>query len=72
VTFVGYSDIRWIEAEGDYGRLNAGSRSWLLRETMNSLEALDGTPLHAHSPLDDRERRSDLRARVPDAATRQP
>jgi two-component system, LytTR family, response regulator len=38
VTFVRHSDIPWIEAEGDYGRLNAGSRSWLLRETMNSAE----------------------------------
>ena len=39
VTFVRHSEIDWIGAEGDYVRLHAGARSWLVRETMTSAES---------------------------------
>ena len=32
------SRIDWIEAEGDYVRIHAGGRSWLMRETMQGIE----------------------------------
>ena len=32
-------DIDWIEAERDYMRLHLGDRSWLIHETISSLEA---------------------------------
>src|SRR5690606_977831 len=36
--------IEWIGAEGNYARLHAGSRSYLIRETMSALESkLDPT-----------------------------
>ncbi len=38
VTFVRHADIDWVEADGDYVRLHAGPRSWMLRETMASVE----------------------------------
>ncbi|MFC5743283.1 LytR/AlgR family response regulator transcription factor [Dyella tabacisoli] len=33
-----HSDVDWIEASGDYVTLHAGKRSYLIRETMDSLE----------------------------------
>jgi len=38
VTFVRLADLDWVEAEGDYLKLHAGARSWLVRETMASAE----------------------------------
>jgi two-component system LytT family response regulator len=39
VTFLRPDEIAWIEAEGNYLRLHAGRKSYLLRETMNAAEA---------------------------------
>ena len=39
VTFLRPDGIDWIEAEGNYLRLHAGKKSYLLRETMNAAEA---------------------------------
>ena len=39
VIFLRPDEIDWIEADGNYLRLRAGSKSYLLRETMNSAEA---------------------------------
>ena len=30
--------VDWVEAEGDYVRIHAGTRSWLMRSTMASME----------------------------------
>jgi two-component system LytT family response regulator len=38
VTLVRHADIDWVGAEGDYVRLHAGSKSWLARDTMTSVE----------------------------------
>jgi two-component system LytT family response regulator len=38
LVFVRHADIDWVGAEGDYVRLHAGERSWLVRETMSSVE----------------------------------
>ena len=37
--FVPVADVDWIEAEGNYVRLQTGERSHLIRETMKALEA---------------------------------
>lgn len=39
IFFLRVDEIDWIEADGDYMRLHAGSKSHLLRETMNNLAA---------------------------------
>jgi two-component system LytT family response regulator len=39
VQLVDVADIERIEADGNYAQLHAGTKSWLLRETMTSLEA---------------------------------
>jgi two-component system LytT family response regulator len=39
ITFLKPDEIEWIEAEGNYLRLHAGAKSYLLRETMNAAEA---------------------------------
>lgn len=39
ITFLRADEIDWIEAAGNYVRLNAGKESHLLRETMQSLES---------------------------------
>lgn len=39
IFFLRVDEIDWIEADGDYMRLHAGSKSHLLRETMNDLAA---------------------------------
>jgi two-component system LytT family response regulator len=39
VQLVDVADIERIEADGNYAQLHAGVKSWLLRETMTSLEA---------------------------------
>ena len=39
ITFVKPDEIDWIEAEGNYLRLHAGKKNYLLRETMNAAEA---------------------------------
>jgi two-component system response regulator AlgR len=39
LTRVAVADIDRIEAERDYMRLHAGSRSWLIHETIGALEA---------------------------------
>jgi two-component system LytT family response regulator len=39
VIFLKMDEIDWIEAAGDYASLHVGSRTHLLRETLNSLEA---------------------------------
>ena len=38
VVFVRYSDIDWVEAEGDYVRIHAGKNSWLVRERIKRVE----------------------------------
>jgi two-component system LytT family response regulator len=37
VTFVRHAEVDWIESEGDYVRIHAGERSWLMRETLSSV-----------------------------------
>ncbi len=39
VFFVKTSAIEWVEANGDYARLHSAERSYLLRRTMNEMEA---------------------------------
>lgn len=39
VFFLKLSAIEWVEANGDYARLHSGERSYLLRRTMNEMEA---------------------------------
>jgi two-component system LytT family response regulator len=39
VLFLSPEEIEWIEAAGNYVRLNAGGESHLLRETMSGVEA---------------------------------
>ena len=39
IFFLKVDEIDWIEADGDYMRLHVGSKSHLLRETMNDLDA---------------------------------
>ena len=39
IVVVRTSDIQWIEAEGNYARIHAGGRHYLLRQTLNALEA---------------------------------
>jgi len=39
IFFLKVDEIDWIEADGDYMRLHVGSKSHLLRETMNDLNA---------------------------------
>lgn len=39
ITFLKPDEIDWIEAEGNYLRLHADKKSYLLRETMNAAEA---------------------------------
>jgi two-component system LytT family response regulator len=34
ITLVRHAEIDWVQAEGDYVRLHAGARSFLVRETM--------------------------------------
>jgi two-component system LytT family response regulator len=44
IIFIKASQIDWIQAEGNYSRLHAGDASFLLRESMQSLdETLDDT-----------------------------
>jgi two-component system LytT family response regulator len=38
VRFVKPAEIDWLEAQGNYVRLHAGKRSYLIRERMNALE----------------------------------
>ena len=38
MTFLRTEDIDWVDAAGNYVRLNANGGSYLMRETMNSLE----------------------------------
>lgn len=38
VLFLRVSEIRWIEAEGNYVRVHVGEESYLVRETMSALE----------------------------------
>ncbi len=39
IFFIKVEEIDWIEAEGNYVRLHAGKQSYLLRDTLSSLEA---------------------------------
>jgi two-component system LytT family response regulator len=39
VFFLRIDALEWIEACGDYVNLHAGEKSWLLRRTMNEMEA---------------------------------
>lgn len=43
LVFLRHAEIDWIEAEGDYVRIHAGPRSWLVRQTMKGVEADLGT-----------------------------
>jgi len=43
LVFLRHPEIDWVEAEGDYVRIHAGPKSWLVRETMKSVEADLGT-----------------------------
>jgi two-component system, LytTR family, response regulator len=38
-TFISTGDVDWVEGLGDYAGLHVGSRTHLIRETLNSLEA---------------------------------
>jgi len=38
VIFVKHAEIDWVGAEGDYVRIHAGARSWLVRDTLSSVE----------------------------------
>jgi two-component system, LytTR family, response regulator len=38
ITFLDVDDLEWVEADGDYVRLHAGSRSHLHRSTLSNLE----------------------------------
>jgi len=38
VVFVRHAEIDWVGAEGDYVRLHAGARDWLVRDTLGSVE----------------------------------
>jgi two-component system LytT family response regulator len=42
VSFVDIESIDWVEAEGNYVRIHAGSQVYLMRETMNGLIARIG------------------------------
>ena len=42
VSFVDIDSIDWVEAEGNYVRIHAGSQVYLMRETMNGLIARIG------------------------------
>jgi len=37
VVLVPYAQIGWVEAEGDYVRVHAGAKSWLMRQTLSAL-----------------------------------
>jgi two-component system LytT family response regulator len=37
--FLSVDDITWLEAQGNYVRIHAGARSYLLRDTLKELEA---------------------------------
>jgi two-component system LytT family response regulator len=65
VTLVACAEIDWIEAQGDYACLHAGSREHLLRETMTSLEnRLDARFVRIHrSAIVNAERVRELRSR---------
>jgi two-component system LytT family response regulator len=39
VAFVPTDEVEWIEADGNYARIHARGRDYLLRETMNALDA---------------------------------
>ena len=39
IIFLRADEITWIAAEGNYARLHVGKKSWLMRETMTSLES---------------------------------
>jgi two-component system LytT family response regulator len=39
VAFVPTGEVEWIEADGNYARIHAGGRDYLLRDTMKALEA---------------------------------
>ena len=41
--FVRHDEIDWVEAQGDYVRLHAGERHWLVRDTMAAVENRLGT-----------------------------
>jgi two-component system LytT family response regulator len=45
VSFVDIDSIDWVEAEGNYVRIHAGSQIYLMRETMNGLIARIGERL---------------------------
>ncbi|MDQ2869436.1 MAG: LytTR family DNA-binding domain-containing protein [Acidobacteriota bacterium] len=38
VSFVRHADVDWIEGAGDYVRLHAADREWLLRDTLGAVE----------------------------------
>ena len=38
VELVRHADIDWAESEGDYVRIHAGKKTWLVRDTMSKLE----------------------------------
>jgi two-component system, LytTR family, response regulator len=40
VTFVKTSDVDWVQAEGNYVRVHAGSASHLIRETLGAVESI--------------------------------
>jgi two-component system, LytTR family, response regulator len=64
VTRVPHGEVDWIEAQGDYACLHAGTRNCLVRETMRSLERrLDGRFLRIHrSAIVNVERVRELRS----------
>lgn len=39
IIFLKTLEVQWIAAEGNYARLHAGKRSYLMRETMSNLES---------------------------------
>jgi two-component system LytT family response regulator len=39
VTILRVTDVDWVEASGNYVTLHTGEKSWLLRETVSSMDA---------------------------------
>jgi two-component system LytT family response regulator len=66
IIVVRYTDIDWIEADGDYVSVHVGGKVWLMRETIAAVElrlALSGFVRIHRSALVNAERVKELRPR---------
>jgi two-component system, LytTR family, response regulator len=66
IVLIRLSDIDWIEADGDYVSVHAGTKTWLMRETVGTLElrlASSGFVRIHRSVLVNAERVKELRPR---------